>query len=74
MTGRPLGTDTAAIEVCEIFPRALLAKAGYSRAEINAVANYAFVTPSSSVALSRCDPTQLPGGHGSRRTGLAVDS
>jgi hypothetical protein len=58
VTGRPLGTDTAAIEVCEIFPRALLAKAGYSQAEVNAVANYAFVTPSSSVALSHCDPTQ----------------
>ena len=52
VTGRPFGTDTAAVEVCEIFPRALLAKAGYSRAEINAVANYAFVTPSSAVALS----------------------
>jgi len=36
VTGRPFGTDTAAVEVCEIFPRTLLAKAGYSRAEINA--------------------------------------
>ena len=59
VTGRPLGTDTGAIEVCEIFPRALLAKAGYSRAEINAVANYALVTPALSAALSRCDPTQF---------------
>ncbi len=58
VTGRPFGTDTAAVEVCEIFPRTLLAKAGYSRAEINAVANYAFVTPSSAVALTG-DPTQL---------------
>ena len=58
VTGRPFGTDTAAVEVCEIFPRALLAKAGYSRAEINAVANYAFVTPSSAVALPG-DPAQL---------------
>lgn len=58
VTGRPFGTDTHAIEVCEIFPRALLADAGYSRAEINAVANYAFVTPSSSTALSYRDPTR----------------
>jgi len=58
VTGRPFGAGTAAVEVCEIFPRALLAKAGYSRAEINAVANYAFVTPSSAVALTG-DPTQL---------------
>jgi len=57
VTGRPFGAGTAAVEVCEIFPRALLAKAGYSRAEINAVANYAFVTPSSAVALTG-DPTQ----------------
>jgi hypothetical protein len=59
VTGRPLGTDTGAIEVCEIFPRALLAKAGYSRAEFNAVANYALVTPALSTALSRCDPTHF---------------
>lgn len=58
VTGRPFGTDTAAVEVCEIFPRALLAKAGYSRAEINAVANYAFVTPSSALALSG-DPARF---------------
>jgi hypothetical protein len=58
VTGRPFGTATAAVEICEIFPRTLLAKAGYSRAEINAVANYAFVTPSSAVALTG-DPTQL---------------
>ena len=58
VTGRPFGTDTKAIEVCEIFPRALLAEAGYSRAEINAVANYALVTPSSALTLSHCDPTR----------------
>jgi hypothetical protein len=28
---RPLGTDSGAVEVCEIFPRAVLAEAGYSR-------------------------------------------
>jgi hypothetical protein len=58
ITGRPFGIDTAAVEVCEIFPRALLAEAGYSRAEVNAVANYAFVTPSSSMALAGCDPAR----------------
>ena len=56
VTGRPFGIDAAAVEVCEIFPRALLAEAGYSRAQVNAVANYAFVTPSSSMALAGCDP------------------
>jgi hypothetical protein len=56
LTGRPLGADTGAVEVHEIFPRALLAKAGYSRAEVNAVANYAFVTPSSATALHGREP------------------
>jgi len=59
VTGQPLGTDSGAVEVCEIFPRAVLAEAGYTRAEINAVANYALVTPALSAALSRCDPTSF---------------
>jgi len=59
VTGRPLGTDSGAVEVCEIFPRAVLAEAGYTRAEINAVANYALVAPALSAALSRCDPAQF---------------
>ncbi|MCX6462281.1 MAG: DUF262 domain-containing protein [Pseudonocardiales bacterium] len=62
LTGRPLGADTGAVEVHEIFPRALLAKAGYSRAEINSVANYAFVTPSTATALHGREPGEyLPG-------------
>lgn len=56
LTGRPLGTDTGAIEVHEIFPRTALQKAGYSHAEINAVANYAFVTPSTATALHGREP------------------
>ncbi|QJY49840.1 GmrSD restriction endonuclease domain-containing protein [Pseudonocardia broussonetiae] len=62
LSGRPLGADTGAIEVHEIFPRALLAHAGYSRAEINSVANYAFVTPSTATALHGREPGEyLPG-------------
>lgn len=56
VTGRALGQDTGAIEVHEIFPRAALATLGYSRAEVNSVANYAFVTPSSATALSGREP------------------
>jgi Protein of unknown function DUF262 len=56
VTGRPVGADTGAAEVHEIFPRSLLAKAGYGRAEINAVANYAFVAPSSATALADREP------------------
>ncbi|HEY8588374.1 MAG TPA: DUF262 domain-containing protein [Naasia sp.] len=56
ISGRVLGDDTGAIEVHEIFPRALLTKQGYSRAEINSVANYVFVTPSTATALARREP------------------
>jgi hypothetical protein len=56
LTERPLGADTGAIEVHEIFPRAALTKAGYSHAEVNAVANYAFVTPSTATALHGREP------------------
>jgi hypothetical protein len=56
VNGRALGQDTGAIEVHEIFPRSLLAKHGYSRAEINSVANYAFVAPSSATQLAHREP------------------
>jgi hypothetical protein len=56
LTGRPLGADTGTVEVHEIFPRALLTKHGYTRAEINSVANYTFVTPSSATALAHREP------------------
>ncbi|GAA4682439.1 hypothetical protein GCM10023215_15550 [Pseudonocardia yuanmonensis] len=52
VSGRALGQDAAAVQVHEVFPKAALAKAGYSSAERNAVANFAFVTPSSAVELA----------------------
>lgn len=62
VTGRPVGADTGAVEVHEIFPRSLLAKVGYSRAEINSVANYAFVAPSSAIALANREPGEYLAG------------
>jgi len=56
-TGRPLGQDASALQVHEIFPKAELARHGYSRAEVNAVANFAVLVPSSAIALSE----RLPG-------------
>jgi hypothetical protein len=47
--------------VHEIFPKQALAKAGYSRAEVNAIANFAFLTPSSAVSLSGLDPAAYLG-------------
>lgn len=51
-----LGSESSAIEVHEIFPKAELVKAGYSRAEVNAIANFAFVGPASGSRLSGADP------------------
>nr|WP_242623218.1 hypothetical protein [Pseudonocardia sediminis] len=56
LTGRSLGHESASVEVHEIFPKAALAKHGYTRAEVNAIANFAFVSPSSAVGLSGADP------------------
>lgn len=57
-TGRPLGQDSSSLQVHEIFPKAALSKFGYSRAEVNAVANFAFLAPSSATALAKLEPTE----------------
>lgn len=56
VTGRALGQDSGTIEVHEIFPKAALVRAGYSRAEVNAIANFAFLGPSSASRLSGVEP------------------
>jgi hypothetical protein len=67
-TGRSLGRDASAVEVHEIFPKAQLVKHGYARSEVTAIANFAFVTPSSATELTglapdyylkECDPAVL---------------
>ncbi|GAA1200263.1 DUF262 domain-containing protein [Pseudonocardia alaniniphila] len=60
-TSRPLGQDASAIQVHEIFPKQALSKAGYTRAEINAIANFVFLTPSSAMGLAGLDPAQYLG-------------
>ncbi|RTL70275.1 MAG: DUF262 domain-containing protein [Pseudonocardiaceae bacterium] len=59
VTGRPLGVDASALQVHEIFPKTELTKQGeFTRAELNAVANFAFVAPSSALALTRREPAE----------------
>jgi hypothetical protein len=60
-TGHPLGQDASAVQVHEIFAKHVLAKAGYSRAEVNAIANFAFLTPSSAMSLNGLDPADYLG-------------
>lgn len=57
-TGRPLGEGASALQVHEIFPKAELYRHGYSRGEVNAVANFGFLVPSSAIALGRRLPTE----------------
>ena len=73
VTGRPLGTDTAAVEVCEIFPRTLLAEGGLLARRDQRGGQLRVRHPLVVGGASPRDPTQLPGGRGSRRSGLAVD-
>ena len=44
VTGEPLDGADGPLTVLEIFSKAALYKAGYSRAEVNSIANFAFVT------------------------------
>jgi hypothetical protein len=61
VTGRPLGADADAVQTHEIFPKQALNKAGYSRAEVNQIANFAFLTPSSAMQFSGLDPARYLG-------------
>lgn len=46
------------LEVHHIFPKALLRKHGYSRAEINAIANFTFLTKEANLLVSARDPAE----------------
>lgn len=46
------------LQVHHIFPKALLAQAGYRKEEINAIANYAFLTASCNNSLRDRDPAE----------------
>lgn len=50
-----LGHNTR-LEVHHIFPKARLYSAGYERADVNAVANFCFLTKGSNIQISDSDP------------------
>ncbi|HLU58227.1 MAG TPA: DUF262 domain-containing protein [Pseudonocardia sp.] len=56
VTGRPLGSDASAVQVHEVFPKQALNRAGYSRAEVNQIANFTFLTPSSAMQFAGLPP------------------
>jgi hypothetical protein len=55
-TGWSLRQHATSLDVHEIFPKAQLAKQGYPRAELNSIANFAFVTPTSATDLTSLNP------------------
>jgi hypothetical protein len=61
VSGLPLGQEASAVQVHEIFPKPALAQAGYTRAEVNQIANFAFLTPSSAISLASRDPADCLG-------------
>jgi hypothetical protein len=46
------------LEVHHIFPKALLYKSGYSKSEVNALANYSFLTKDSNLGISDKSPSE----------------
>ncbi|HEU5110451.1 MAG TPA: hypothetical protein VFT95_18070, partial [Micromonosporaceae bacterium] len=59
-TGLPLKSEMlgylASLQVHHIFPKALLYKQGYQRAEVNAVANFCFLTQKTNLAIGKRAP------------------
>ena len=59
-TGLPLKKhllgNLNSLEVHHIFPRAQLYKAGYSKQEVNALANFCFLTKDTNIKISDCLP------------------
>lgn len=48
----------AALHIHHIFPKALLYKHGYSKAEVNAIANFTFLTADTNLKVSDRDPAE----------------
>ena len=49
---------TSGLQVHHIFPKALLYKHGYSRSEVNAIANFCFLTQAANLEISDRDPAE----------------
>lgn len=64
-TGVPLSASLlghlASLDVHHIFPKSLLYKAGYHRSDVNAVANFCFLTKQTNISISATPPaTYMP--------------
>lgn len=57
LTSHLLGKGTG-LQVHHIFPKSLLYKHGYTKAEVNAIANFTFLTQETNLKVSNKDPQQ----------------
>lgn len=48
----------SSLQVHHIFPKNLLYRSGYQRAEVNAIANFTFLTQETNLKISNHDPAQ----------------
>ena len=61
------------LEIHHFFPKALLYKQGYKKREVNAIANFTFLTQETNLEVSKRDPTEyVP--HYEKRTPGAIES
>lgn len=72
-TGLPLHAQPpghpATLQVHHIFPRAALYAAGYPRSQVNAVANYCFLTRETSLVIAKREPAEYCGAVEARHPG-----
>ena len=57
LTNHLLG-HLASLQIHHIFPKALLYEAGYSKREVNAIANFTFLTQETNLDVSKRDPAE----------------
>jgi hypothetical protein len=72
-TGNPLRADMlgplSSLQVHHIFPKAVLYEYGYSRGEVNSVANYCFLTQDTNLRIGRREPAEYMAATESRYPG-----
>ena len=75
-TGIPLRNELlgklASLELHHIFPKDLLYKTGYSRSEVNALANFTFLTKATNLEVTNRDPAEYIPEYEARHPGVVA--
>jgi hypothetical protein len=73
-TGVPLRNELlgklASLELHHIFPKTLLYKAGYDKADVNALANFTFLTKATNLEVTNRDPAEYIPAYEERHPGV----